>query len=81
MLTQRGGRDIIAAMQVVDITMWVGALSLDLEAKSGKDRLDLVEEEGVGILLRSLDRAEGPGKSPHQRPTCVHVSGPVLQRL
>lgn len=37
----------------------------------------LVEEECVGILLGSLDRPEGLGKSPVQRPSCVDMSGLV----
>lgn len=41
----------------------------------------LVEDKCVGILLGSRDRAEGLGKSPVQRPSCVDISGPDLQRL
>lgn len=37
----------------------------------------LVEEECVGILLGSLDRPAGLGKSPVQRPSCVDMSGLV----
>lgn len=42
---------------------------------------ELVEEECVGILLESLARAEGLGKSPFKRPSCVDMFGPILQRL
>lgn len=48
-------------------------------AKPGKGE-SLVEEEGVRILLRGLDRAEGLGKSAVQGPSYVGMSGPVLQR-
>lgn len=41
----------------------------------------LVEDKCVGILLGNQDRAEGLGNSTVQRPSCVDISGPVLQRL
>lgn len=40
-----------------------------------------VGTECVGVLPRRLDRAEGLGKNPVQRPSYVDMSGPVFRRL
>lgn len=47
-MTQRGGRDILAAVLVVDITTWVGEEPLEpgtwAQEKSSEDGLGLEEE-------------------------------------